>query len=830
MQITINNTNIVTFGFSITFDVANQSVIFNIAALTEFNGSGGTLIQGINFSLNDASGNPLIAGNSGNGTWDWDSPNILIPSTDLNPDYSGESTYTLDLSAIWGSNYQILFQTYKIQGAIKDENGTVYETGVLIQNVCQPKGLTDLGYILGEITLKPDCPNGFLTVKEVTNLAYNGALPDTQSSEGTLYYPRGTIDPIEYTFTDQTVDFTNNVVYTGNYKIQNTTTALYYYDQDFIVQLEYYTSSEKYDVTCEKQMLSVMCCLTDYQVKMTQICTGAQAAAMQAKWAEAGTYLAYGLVRESSGRDASAQAAKIRQILSCNCGDNAIRKIAPDPVNPIIYSIVVTGQYGTTVTPSVVGNTKTFLTSSNVYRVQKLDNTDTAFSITTVTAPGLVTYKIAFDYEALAANILNEINDSQTLINQFNGLIDLSDINGKCILDNGASNYFLAQRIASSLAVWTSVIINSVTYAAPGGLLVSDTAGAKAWLDGLGVGVYTVDYSTDGVAFYVNVLSENNTYQPLSALFGSTTSLFQKTTKSLKAFFQSVYDYVCEQSAVDLPIGETVTVCNTDYNGEITYTEYDTVTPISDLLTALSTVGCNIIGWVKASVIAGARNGIYKTVDGGGLPEFRLGTNALIENTTINQAGFAFSINNGALFIREFGTEAVTYISYEGLSGSNYVTSALFNTLVNALVISTNTDRALIAYYAKSMVKNVGTTAFIGSAIPDTLDPIGNPAPADDPDTTARVKTDTGTIEYYGKTQTVNGETFNFNNAIPILPLLTTAQRVALTPAAGWKCYDTDFGAEMVYSATNSTWYGTRYNTGTSKFQGYNGTTWIDLN
>ncbi len=413
-QITPNTANIDTFGFSVKFDIANQSVVFDISKLTVFNGSGGTLIQGINFALNDASGNPLIPGNLGNGTWDWTDPNITDPSTDANPVYMGQSTFTLDMNAIFGNNYGVLFQNYGIQGAIKDQNGTVYETTFFIQKVCQPKGLTDLGYILGVMTITADCPNNMLTVKEVTNTTYDGLTPTVLASTGILYYPRGTVANIPYSFADETVNFTNNTVYTGNYKIQNTTTAQYYYNNDVIVQLEYYTDSEKYNITCEQPMNSVLCCFLNFNKETTAICTGADYAARQAQMVKALVPMIAGLIKQSAGQDASLQAQEVRKILNCNCDDDQILHVSQDPVNPLVYNITMTGLHGTAVNSSVVGNTKIFTVDSDVYIVQKADNTDASYTIEVVdSTPGIVRYKLSFDYASIASKVAQYINGGQ---------------------------------------------------------------------------------------------------------------------------------------------------------------------------------------------------------------------------------------------------------------------------------------------------------------------------------------------------------------------------------------------------------------------------------
>ena len=64
-----------------------------------------------------------------------------------------------------------------------------------------------------------------------------------------------------------------------------------------------------------------------------------------------------------------------------------------------------------------------------------------------------------------------------------------------------------------------------------------------------------------------------------------------------------------------------------------------------------------------------------------------------------------------------------------------------------------------------------------------------------------------------------------------MMPPMTTVQRLAIpSPANGIRVYDTDFNADMIYNSVDAIWTGFRYNVGTTKFQGYNGSAWIDLN
>lgn len=683
----IDSVNIKTFGFTTMLDLANRKMVFDIAELTEFKGNGGANIVGINFSLNDSSNNPLIPGNSGNLVYDWAHPNITDPSTNANPNYSGASSLEVDLVEIFGNNYTAIFQNFRIQGAIKDADGKVYETTALIKGAPMPPGFTDLGYVPGKFSIEADCQNGYLSVHETTNLAYCGKMPLRQSSSGTLYYPRGTVDPIPFAFTSP-VAFTNNVVYTGNYKVINTTTAVYDSGLDFFVQVEYYTESEAFDITCEKHMLSIMCCLEDFQQNMLRNCSGAQYEAMHDKWTEAGTLLAIGLAKEDAGKDATAEAQKIRKLLNCNCTSGSLNRISPNPVNQMVYSITVQGKNGTNVTPSTTGSTKTFEVSSNVYQVLKGDPSDLSFTIDTNTStPGIVKYIITFDYQKLAQKVNQYINTS------------------------------------------------------------------------------------------------------------------------------------------GLTIGVAISLCSIDYNGNPTTVPYPASTPLPDFLQALASVGCTTSQIFDAILGLTADNGLYATKDANGNPVIRLGTNPLIEDTTISTNGKRFLIRNGQVTYREFTDSTTTLWHRTGLAATDVFTLLYLKSGLIQLEESTNGDRALISYLAKSHFEVQGTRVAFGTYYPNTMDGSIPPPPLD-ANKSARIITDVGVIDFYAKTYNLaGGGTFNFTDVVPIIPKLTTLARTGLTPIRGMLVFDLDFGAYMWHDGVK--WVGIKFFGSTC--QVYDGTNWLTV-
>ena len=215
-QITVNSSNIDLFGFSATFSPFGQTVLFDIANLTEFNnvsGTGELYVLGVCFSVIDQQGVVLLEPN-------WDSPQILPQD--------GETEYELDLSSV---GVDFFFQTYKIIGYIKDGDGQIYQTTQINPKICQPAGVNETGAVDGIFQITANCPDNVLTVKEVTVLTYNNLEAESVSKEGTLTYPSGTISSVSFTGTP----FTNDVIYTGQYRVACDTAETYNLGKDIYV-------------------------------------------------------------------------------------------------------------------------------------------------------------------------------------------------------------------------------------------------------------------------------------------------------------------------------------------------------------------------------------------------------------------------------------------------------------------------------------------------------------------------------------------------------------------------------------------------------------------
>lgn len=582
-QIVINSANINTFSVKVTFDVANKVVIFDFSG-SIYNGSGINNILGISSSLIDQDGVVLA-------TIDFSNPiNYILPSV--------TQVFNLDLSSV---NYAFLFQSYQISAAIKDQDSTVYTIPVFTTTICQPNDFQESGYVCGMFQVRADCNDNNITVKEFSILVYNNLKPQSVTKSGTLFYPTGTISAITFTNTP----FSNNVVYTGQYRINCTTIGTYSLPNDVYVLVAYVTA-QQFDITCSNKVSDLLCCISElYQTKVKN-CDNAigKRAAQQLESIEMPFFL--GLGQEINGQDSEWAYLYIKKELSCNCGNSSLGQNEVTPINPSVYNIVLQGVGGTTVpSTTTIGSTKTFTIQSNVYQVTKGTPSDTSFSITLDTSvSNTVKYIITFNYANLAASIYTATSLSPTLVAQLNSLIsattniDLSNLNGKCIIDLSANNYFLSYIVPNGSVVVTSILIGATTYNAPGGLLVSNVSGIEAWLNGLALGTYEVDYSAGLNGSYFNILTNANANNVVSMVLtltsGAVTVPFQKTNKSLIAFLQAFVDYVCQITSLQVALGSNLSICSFDYNGSVVSTSLTTSNDQDDFNTTAASAICNL--------------------------------------------------------------------------------------------------------------------------------------------------------------------------------------------------------------------------------------------
>lgn len=573
-EIQIGSSNIETFIFKVTFNVYQRTVTFD-ATPTIYSGGGISNIQGIAFSLVDQDGVELT-------TIDWVVPQLPTPATN--------SIFTLDLTSV---NFAFLFQNYKIIGGIKDQNGTEYYTEAVYKNVCQPVNFNDSGYVTGLFQVQADCSNNSITVKELTLLTYNNSKPLSVSKTGTLYYPTGTIASISFSQTP----FSNNVVYTGQSRVKCETDATYDLGDGVYVSVTYLTDNA-FDITCNNRMADLMCCIVNIQQTYLKNCNTSVGKHAKQQLDEISIPFLIGLTKEINGQDASSEADLIKKQLNCNCGSTSLGQNEVTPINPSVYNIVLTGVGGTTVPSGVItGSTKTFRIASNVYQVVKGDTGDLAYSITIDTSvPYTVKYKITFNYDTMAGYILTAISNNPTLLNQLNTLVNavanvsMVGLNGRCVIDMTQADYTLIQSVNNSTFV-INIVINGTVYAAPANLFGTDFIGIANWLNSLTLGTFTVQV-TSGVLL-IQSLQNTNVISTMTFTTPNTTVQFQATNKTLLQVLQAIIDFCCNLTALQVALGQNLSLCTFDYSGNVVQTTY--AGNQRDFNAGVSSAICNIV-------------------------------------------------------------------------------------------------------------------------------------------------------------------------------------------------------------------------------------------
>jgi hypothetical protein len=548
----INSANIIQFGLGITFDIGLNKITFDSSSLTTYISGNAGNVQGIYLQVFDASGLEVK-------TLDFTTPDI---------DPSAPAIYTLQLA-----NGFAQYGVFIINAYIVDQDSTQYKIG-LRKNICTPAVFVN-GSVPGSFITQVNCDAPKVILSETTNFSYQGLAPYNISKSGNLYYPQGTLSPLAFTFTPFEITG-DTAVYTGPYRINNTTSATYDLGDNVFVLIKYYTLLD-FEVRCNSYLDGLLCCVEEVQNTYLSDPNSARGRDAKNKFDQITIPLITALVQEKAGKDSSAQIKIISDILQCDCA------CSPQSVEPVLLtgdnagpSFSIIGQYGTSVTSAVVGSSTQYTVGSKTTTVTK-DSGELGISIQTITTAGNVTYKIIINYDALAANILTTIGNSEDLLNQLNALItatgtgvSLDGLNGACVIEIGNCDYLLIEPSTPAKTV-TSITIDSTVHNAPGGLLLTSTSSVASWLNGLSLGTFTVNSGSGNITIQSTGNSHNITQLALVIGGQPTLRQFTKTCVGLVQVLNAIINYICAIDTTQIQFGvEGQTVITYDEDGNPT--------------------------------------------------------------------------------------------------------------------------------------------------------------------------------------------------------------------------------------------------------------------
>lgn len=301
---TINTTNVVTFGFTTSFDPYNTKVIISIAEETIFQPGGEANISNIALTITD----PLNEEHTG----------TIDPSS---------SETEVEITGFSGAS--LFFGNYHVKGVLTEADASTYEIEFDI-NVCKPENMTAQNFIKGCLEVNVDCGRAVMEIYEKTKMLFNGKLPEKQniSYNGSITYPNNYLEQINnIDYLTYSLDLTDSI--TGMYQIAMVTTATFDLDCGSKLLIQYRTKVNQ-DVQCGAGMCDLNCCWADALEIVAK--GGSKGAQMEDKMKLASYYFNAAVAMWSCGNNNEFFIQKVKEILNCDCVCDKSLLIQPRPI------------------------------------------------------------------------------------------------------------------------------------------------------------------------------------------------------------------------------------------------------------------------------------------------------------------------------------------------------------------------------------------------------------------------------------------------------------------------------------------------------------------
>ncbi|MFX1709079.1 hypothetical protein PV783_34245 [Chitinophaga sp. CC14] len=574
----INTVNVIQFGFATTFDLEASKLIFDIGGFTVFNPGGAARVLGINFQVIDPSGTEIST--------------ISWPDKQIDPS-TGQTVYNVNLSSV-----AFQFGWYKIVGVLREADGTDY-TITISKNICAPRDYSN-GLSKANIEQTVDCGLPQILISERTNLLYQGRNPDLIEKQGMIYFPQDVNIQTPYNYTPFSIAGSGNV-YTGSYVVRHRTDATY--DMDDLVKVRIrYAATLKFSVTCNSNLCEILCCVQNLQSVAAGECSTEKGRHAKDLLDKVTMPLLVALTLEKCGQSSGDLVSDIAKTLGCDCNCDSSEMIEAKPILSGNTPITLRGECATDVTP----DGSTYVIKTKNVKVQNGDTGDLALKIEKKDTNCDTTYLVTLDKNRLTGDILNIISTNPEYKAVFNTLvnnvgIDLSGVDGRCIIDTDKCDYDLIADAQNNSKTVQSILIDGNTYGAPAGLVITNSLGIQTWLNSLSKGIFTSYF--DSTTKTTVIKSQQNTSAISSMTFIQNginyVQQFSKSCGRIVAFLQGIIDYLCDLTDKQVHLSQSYTICTLNAKGEI---KEETVAPSNTASVA------TVLTKMAASLCASLRN------------------------------------------------------------------------------------------------------------------------------------------------------------------------------------------------------------------------------
>jgi len=525
----INSANVSAFGYIATFDLEAEKLIIDWSAVTTFIGNGINNITAIRFKVTDPTGMAIVE-------------KSLVPAIMIAP-------IEVDI------NFKFGFGFYTISATLVEANGDQHLVE-FTKEICEPKDW-EKGYCQATVDHIVDCYAPSIQISETTVYSYLNKQPITKTMSGKIFYPEQILNAINFDFMPFLITG-NEGIYTGTYQLRALTTALYDLGNQIYVAIPYKVSRE-FKVDCNNRLGDVMCCLNDMYELSSDISSAAGKIAAD-KITKASPSLLLALMKEYSGKDASADLNRVKDILGCDCGCGS-ESVEPRLINNNNQGYNITGENAAKVVSSMAGSTVNFNLNVKHILLSLIDTQGKAIDIQRIESAGSIIYKLGFNYLEMSKNILDTISDSVELTSLINEIItassaDLDGIDGFHIIDLKKVSYNLTESFAVAKTV-KSIVIDGVALDAPNALQLSNALAIQNWLNSLNQGVFSV--SADSVTKKTTIVSNKNENRisTLTLIANGETSViaFNRADGTLSDILQAILTYLKDLSALRVRVG-----------------------------------------------------------------------------------------------------------------------------------------------------------------------------------------------------------------------------------------------------------------------------------
>ena len=509
----------------------------------------------------------------------------------------------------------------------KDSAGNVYQAPAQLATICRPNGnydnsKTSFGVATSDLNVK--CQDGRIFFQDTTYHSYKGSDGQLVASQLKVIFPIDETEniPAPFNLSNYSTALVPITYSSDNYQfLQN---GIYDYDQgdDVIIRVKY-QALRTFAVWCNIDLAPLVC---EFNKLMDAVetgnCSDANLAAQQLNLINGKMALVFmGIQQPLIGIDVPALIEEIKAIggWDCNCCT------APTGIIPNTASIIDGYSFSVVHTGGDVNGNVTQVGSNiqiNLHDVSYVfaigvtsPMTTTAFGVSSVVSgDGFTkTYYLNIDGQQLALDILANIGDNPTALNELKTLVGANNfeltVDGKCVFDSNVScdyTYSLSSVPATTtFALLQSIIVAGITHPLSFSFNLTNLAALQTYLNSLGLGTFVVT----NVAGIVTIVSTGNTNK-LSDLsysvatvnyIGTLNKVCTGTTPiSANQVVQNIINYLCGLTDAEVITSQAYVVCYIDPNtGASTVANVPSGTKLNDFIATILSLGCKTIQYIK---------------------------------------------------------------------------------------------------------------------------------------------------------------------------------------------------------------------------------------